>query len=595
MHPTIIDSIAQLNPEQRAAVDAKGHALVTACPGSGKTKMLSVKAAMLLSNPANRVCVVTFSKDAAQELRDRTLALFGSAPAEIQRRLLSGTFHSICFRLLRTIREIDLKAILSSGESLDYAARVIANAGLELEPAEVLAAVERHRAEAPSLTQLQDKRIAEAYLAIMRTNGKVDFTDLVVEAITALDEGRVAPLNMTHVLVDEFQDTDNMQMRWIKHHSAAGAVVTVVGDDDQSIFSWRFALGYPGMVEFAKHHRAEEIVLGTNYRCRAEILGAAERLIVNNAARIPKALVAAKGSGGRITAAAFPRKDEEARSVVAALQDFAQANYSAAILARTNAALLDIAAALKLANIPYVAPAGADALTSAEAALLIDVCDYVCGTSNRGIEHMLSHTHFPSGDLKKMAKLLMFGAEIGPAKLRSLGVSEEGIAAAKLFSGSFLRLRSLYQQDRSRVDLMLAGVFSWLVEQAGWGETHVRYRRLDICMGVMRKLRGSLEERVRAFREMAKKTKDSPSERVVVCTTMHASKGLEWDRVFIVQANDGICPSGNSPVVDEERRLFYVAMTRARDALAISTAGGIASPFLAEAGIVPMRALPSAR
>ena len=135
------------------------------------------------------------------------------------------------------------------------------------------------------------------------------------------------------------------------------------------------------------------------------------------------------------------------------------------------------------------------------------------------------------------------------------------------------------------MDLVLHGAHSWLVEQAGWSVTHIRNVRLGICVSVMAKLRGTLEERVIAFRELGKRERDAGDDRRVVCSTMHASKGLEWDRVFIVQANDGVVPSSNAALIDEERRLFYVAITRARDQLTISSAGGIASPFVAESGI----------
>lgn len=578
-------ALGALNPEQHAAAVASGHTLVTACPGSGKTKMLSVKAAHLLRDPTSKVCLVTFTKDAADELRDRTLQLLHGGDAATRTRLLSGTFHSICFRMLRKLRSIDLKAILNPGEVIDYAARVIAETGVDAEPNDVLAAVERHRANAPSLTAAQDKRLANAYVGLMRRNGKVDFTELVTETIKALDEGNLTPLAMTHLLVDEFQDTDQLQMRWIRHHSRAGARVTVVGDDDQSIFSWRFALGYPGMMQFATEHRAEQIVLGTNYRCLAEILAAGERLIVNNSARIPKVLLAARGSGTTVRALAFPRKSTEAAAVAAALSDFRTGSYSAAVLARTNRSLMEVTEALKIAGIPFVAPPGADALDSPEAALLVDVCDFVTGKSNRGIEHLLSHTHFPEADLKVMADLLRHGADFGPQRLRSAGVSPDGIEAARSFSQSFVRLRSIYAGDPERVDLVLHGAHSWLVEQAGWSVTHIRNVRLGICVSVMAKLRGNLEERVIAFRELGKRERDAGDDRRVVCSTMHASKGLEWDRVFIVQANDGVVPSSNATLIDEERRLFYVAITRARDQLTISSAGGIASPFVAESGI----------
>ena len=119
-------------------------------------------------------------------------------------------------------------------------------------------------------------------------------------AVEGMEQGTIPPYPFTYLLVDEFQDTDPLQYRWIELHAKAGSIVTVVGDDDQSIYAFREALGYRGMESFITEFDAKPVVLGSNYRCRAEILSAADRVIRNNVDRIAKVLRAEKGAGGSV-------------------------------------------------------------------------------------------------------------------------------------------------------------------------------------------------------------------------------------------------------------------------------------------------------
>jgi superfamily I DNA/RNA helicase len=119
-------------------------------------------------------------------------------------------------------------------------------------------------------------------------------------SVAGMESGEIKPYAFTDLIVDEFQDTDPLQYRWVELHAMAGAHVTVVGDDDQSIYGFRAALGFRGMESFASSFEARRVVLGSNYRCRDEILSAADRVIRNNVDRIPKRLVAERGAGGAV-------------------------------------------------------------------------------------------------------------------------------------------------------------------------------------------------------------------------------------------------------------------------------------------------------
>lgn len=155
-------------------------------------------------------------------------------------------------------------------------------------------------------------------------------------AVAGMLTGGIRHYSVHHLLVDEYQDCDSLQSRWTSLHAAAGSVVCVVGDDDQTIFGFRDALGYQGMEAFIKEFDARAIVLGKNYRSHSEILSAADKIIRNNAQRISKDLLAHRGSGGSVEFKRFDDEYKEAVAVVETLAPAIRAGKTAAVLARTN-------------------------------------------------------------------------------------------------------------------------------------------------------------------------------------------------------------------------------------------------------------------
>ena len=165
----------------------------------------------------------------------------------------------------------------------------------------------------------EDGKLYHAYQDALARNGKIDFQDMLRLAVEGMQNGSILPYPFKYLLVDEFQDTDPLQYRWIELHAKAGSIVTVVGDDDQSIYAFREALGYRGMESFIKEFDAKPVVLGSNYRCRSEILLAADRVIRNNVDRIAKVLRAEKGAGGRVLASRHADEYIEAVAAVGSL------------------------------------------------------------------------------------------------------------------------------------------------------------------------------------------------------------------------------------------------------------------------------------
>ena len=578
-------ALAGLNDEQKAAATEFGHCQVTACPGSGKTKMLSVKAALLLRSwPTERVGILTFTKDGALELKKRTIDLLGDDTAAAK-RLLAGTFHSLCYRMLSKVRDVNLKNIISESEQLHYAQRAVDLVGIEDVDAMTALGMIEHARALPEVVDREKKALAAAYIDILKRNGKIDFSDLVIDTVTGLESGLIAPLPVASMLIDEFQDTDALQYRFAKCHSAAGTKITIVGDDDQAIFGWRFALGYEGMMKFAVDHDAHRIVLGKNYRCHAEILDAAGRLIVFNVDRVPKTLVAAKGPGGVVTCHGYPGVGAEADAVMEAHSGFTSGTYSAAVISRTNRSLRAIEAVLKAAEIPCTITKSASLFSAIETHIYLDLVDVVATGNTKGVDNALAWSGMQPQDLKsihaKFANQLIVGNK---SDFETMELDSDSEKRWKTFVYTMLGLQKNNEHGEKRINLLLEGVRSWMEDHNASGFLSASSENLGLIHKVFSGLKGDLKTRLEAVRRMAKSDSKDDGQRKVVLTTMHKSKGLEWDRVTIIRAEDGVCP-GKDSNCDEERRLFYVAMTRARQQLHIgfSNASSKRSQFIGEA------------
>ena len=287
----------QLNPEQQEVVDHDGHSLVVACPGSGKTRVIVVKIGHILSrSPKSRVCAVTFTRDAANELKKRLIDDIGSEV--VNKRTRVGTFHSLAIRQLRACGQIG--KVASPAEQQIFVQRALASCEADITYEEAVQTIETVKSSRGPVPE-EDSPLYQAYAALLKRAQVEDLYDVLKKSLTLMQQGVVPPYPVEYMLVDEFQDTDEIQLAWVLEHVKAGTRVTVVGDDDQSVYSFRRALGYQGMDRFRTATGATLIALGTNYRCRSEILSAAETLICHNQERIAKTLRAARGEGGKVS------------------------------------------------------------------------------------------------------------------------------------------------------------------------------------------------------------------------------------------------------------------------------------------------------
>jgi DNA helicase II / ATP-dependent DNA helicase PcrA len=589
-----------LNPEQMAAAAAMGHCLVVAAPGSGKTKMLASKAAHLLAMGAS-VTAVTFTKDSALELRARILKQAGEGYLE---QLLVGTFHSIDLLMAfpkltktpmgRMILAQSKSALTSpwkivrEGVRRDAVQRAMDASGLDLkEIADGTALIEALKSGQRKPADDAEEILVEAYKEILAKQGVIDFQDILLNTNRGMEEGFITPLKTDYLLLDEFQDTDKAQFDWVIHHAKAGSKITAVGDDDQSIYGFRNALGYVGMQKFELSLSAEKIILGMNYRSHGEILVPANELIqYNGENRVPKALVSFRGNGGQAYWEKFSR-DAEPLACISEIQKSLKQGQTVGVLARTNKRLDDIEAQLIRAQIPYSRPAGDSILNSRETQLMLATLTLLVKETARDADQLLSWCGVDEDDLKSLH------AALGPQIFKAI---EKGGRNA---------LNNVALKDAAKT--ILRGIAKRLVEWAVYVQTdcadfvitrasellieHTPDKRakmiLPIVADIFRKptgksaSTGSLAQKVDEITKMISRPVDTapdPSVSVSLMTA-HGSKGLEYDMVWILGADDGVFPSKDGSI-QEERRLFYVAMTRARKILWISSVSSAVSEFV---------------
>lgn len=597
------DILSELNPQQREVALHLGHCLSIACPGSGKTKMLATKAATLL-NEGERVCAVTFTRDAAIELRERIMKL---ADPRTKGNLLVGTFHSVCMLMAspRKHKGEFGRAVLAKmnspfsapwslvreGVRISYVIRAIRESGSKLQIRDATPVIELAK-EAGHIPEHLDPELQEMvriYLKLMEEAGVIDFQDIILKTNLALRDKSMTPLPIDHLLVDEYQDTDNAQYEWTAHHGRAGIALTAVGDDDQSIYAFRRALGYSGMDRFTKEFGALQVQLGINYRCRSEILIAAETLISRNMERIPKRLFAQKGEGGVVTCERFANVMSEYAAVAEEASGALAEGASFAVISRTNDELTLLQAAMHMRGVPHRKTDGRSIFDCPEVQVYAALLRSLIKPQSNDLDQVLAWAGMNSEDSVKIRKLFGTSIIIGSkADFQNARISDRGIDIWRTFAKRHSAWSA--QMEQGHLATVNYGVYEWLTETlqkphnpAVLDAAHQMYEvdgsTLEAHLAKMRarEMSQSLADK--------KPDESSAEEPIAILTTAHGSKGLEYDYVWIVGLNAGSFPSDKSSL-EEERRLMFVAMTRAREALFLSsTRDKKPSVFITEAGI----------
>ncbi|HQL38896.1 MAG TPA: UvrD-helicase domain-containing protein [Anaerolineaceae bacterium] len=606
-----MDILANLNPQQREAVTAGlGQILVLAGPGSGKTRVLTQRIAYLIQTmevPPFHILAVTFTNKAAREMEHR---LGGSLGNQLEGIWL-GTFHSVCARLLR--REANYLPFTSSFVIMDaddqetLVKRAVKELNLNdklYRPSALHAAISAAKndlvlAEDYPVRTYRDEvvsRVYKRYEEMLRTSNAVDFDDLLIWTVRLLVDNpsvreRYAR-RFEHVLVDEFQDTNRAQYELLMLLSSYHRNLFVVGDEDQSIYRWRGA-DYRNVLRFETDYpECRKILLEQNYRSTQTVLNAARAVIDRNRHRTPKHLFSDRGDGNRIVIHEAVDDHAEAAFVVDSIRQMLDAGAARggdfAVMYRTNAQSRLVEEAFLHSGLPYRL-VGAQRFYGRRE--VKDIIAYLRLVQNPDDEISLQRViNVPPrgiGD-KTLIALQMAARQANstPGRLLlDLGRNGEDSSHWKTFSGrgaivlaDFGGLLASWQQVRD--DQPLPGLFDRVVTEIGYqshlddGSEEGRERWENVLE--LRRLAFEYAERglVPFLENLALVSdQDTIPEQTEAPTllTLHAAKGLEFTQVFIIGLDEGLLPHSRSlddpEELAEERRLFYVGITRARDRL----------------------------
>ena len=645
---------ASLNLAQQDAVNhLRGPCLVLAGAGSGKTRVITHKIARLIQTgvEGQRIAAITFTNKAAAEMRERARELVGKPAGEV----LICTFHALGVRLLRedgaalglkpqfSILDSDdvLGLIKDCGATTDaatarqwqWAISRWKNAGLDAAAALAQAAGEGERQTAQLMARYEE-RLA-AYQA-------VDFDDLIGLPLRLLQKHEQVTqkwqARLAHVLVDEYQDTNATQYELMKLLVGARGSFTAVGDDDQSIYGWRGAT-LDNLKRLPQDFPALKVIkLEQNYRSTSAILRAANNVIGPNPKLFPKRLFSELGEGEPVRVVDCDHEAHEAERAVARIQSLRQTSphkewRDFAILYRANHQARVFEQALRRVQIPYKVSGGQSFFDRAE---IKDLCAWLrlwinedddpaflraVTTPKRGIGHQTLAT---LGEFASKSRLSLFGALFSHSlsaalPARAVGSLHEfgrelsdqrhraqhtvGHEAARVFLTDWLKAigyeKHLY--DSSDSEGQAAARWTNVLEFCDWMAGRCGGQIEDVAGVTLSQERKTLLEVAQTISLISTLNEREQDPNVVTLSTLHAAKGLEWPHVVLAGVIEGMLPfrpdedagaAAQAARIEEERRLMYVGITRARQTLAVSwtrrrkkgreTVAALPSRFIAE-------------
>jgi len=634
------DVLAGLNPAQREAVEhIDGPLLIIAGPGSGKTRVITHRIAYLVTRVGvspYRIAAVTFTNKAAREMRERLERLLGSRAGE----LTAGTFHAFCAGLLRREGQaigLDRSFVIYDQEDqVSLLKRAMEEANLDSKrypPNSLLAAISQakstmlepaqYAATVKSYYEEIVLRVYERYQGLLNQSNALDFDDLLLRSVRLL-EGSPEVLEKwrsryLHFMVDEFQDTNVAQYALAKLLSSKYRNICVVGDPDQSIYSWRNA-DIRNILSFQKDYPDAKVVnLGENYRSTRNILEAAKGLIAPNKARIQRDLWTSKDAGAPIIVKEAHTEEEEAQMVVEEVERLVKReklHYAdCAVLYRINAQSRALEEACLRFGIPYRLIGGLRFYQRKE---VKDVVAYLRVLQNpydevslgriintppraigqRTVEDATAWARGRSQSLYEGLQALVAGHGEGVLNARAVASIER-----------FLELMGELVRESTRLgvadllDLLLEKINyrQYLMESSGgrgeeqWENVlELRGQAVEVQDLVSELSLTALLERVALVSDIDKLDN---SKDALTLITLHQAKGLEFPVVFMVGMEEGLLPHARSrddpAELEEERRLCYVGVTRAQQRLYLFRAfrrmtmmgsgmAGVPSRFLAD-------------
>ena len=611
-----------LNPPQREAVaQTEGPVLILAGAGSGKTRVLTHRIAYLMDekgvNPWN-ILAITFTNKAAQEMRERVDKLVGFGSESIW----VSTFHSACVRILRrhidnlgydtnfTIYDTDDQKSLMKDvcRKMNIDTKIYKERSLLAQIShakdELLTPDDMEMKAAGDYNMKKVASVYREYQAALRKNNALDFDDLIVKTVELFEKcGAVLEYyqeRFKYIMVDEYQDTNTAQFKFISLLAQRYQNLCVVGDDDQSIYKFRGAnigniLGFEHVFPDARVIRLEQ-----NYRSTRNILNAANQVIANNTERKAKTLWTENEEGSKVHFRQFLNAYEEAEYVageIGKLKRNGLGNYrDCAILYRTNAQSRIFEEKFIAANIPYKLVGGVNFYARKE---IKDLLCYLKTINNArddlAVQRIINVPKRGIG-ATTLGRVQDYADNMGISLYEALRVAEEVPSIGRSLSkiDGFV---TFIQMLKSKADVMtVEEILQEVIDSTGYvaeleaedtEESRARIENIDELISKTVAYQEAMEEQnqpatLSGFLEEVALVADidtvDPDQDYVLLMTLHSAKGLEFPKVFMVGMEDGIFPShmtisyGNDGEMEEERRLCYVGITRAMKDLTLTCA-----------------------
>jgi len=612
--------VTKLNPNQeKAVVTTEGHVLILAGAGSGKTRVLVHRISHLIKKrnvPPTAILGMTFTNKAAEEMRERVASLIGKEKAQ---QVTLSTFHSFCMKILRKeIHRLGFTSKFSLYDERDMN-RLVTLVVEDLFGEQELEPIVHSIMSAKGKGKKPEGKLGEVYDKVhiaMRAHNAVDFDSLLSLTVQLFKEFpevlQAYQDRFRYIMIDEYQDTNPIQYELASLLAEKYKNLCVVGDDDQSIYAWRGA-EIQHILEFPAD---ETIKLEQNYRSTSHILKAANAVIRNNVVRHDKTLKAAKGSGDTIEIFHAPSDQDEVDAVIERILHLREEKKlrwkDMAILYRSNQ--LSRAFELKLMNtpwkkdgnfvrgIPYQVFGGMDFFQRSEVKDLMSYMRIL--TNDRDQEALLRIINYPRRGISSQTldKLTMFNRQNQVSLLQVMkGIANREHSYLNLMEeltvhgikgiNSFI---ALYQNAQERfATSSLSEALSWLVETIDYKKAifdevksekarEFKWENVQECIRALNHYQNqeetpSLEDFVSgALLDNRKdKRKNELAADKLNLMTFHSAKGLEFPAVFLVGIEDNLIPHVKSQTeqgIEEERRLLYVALTRAMQYLSLSMA-----------------------
>ncbi|MBQ8379743.1 MAG: DNA helicase PcrA [Clostridia bacterium] len=603
----------KLNDKQREAVEyMDGPLLILAGAGSGKTRVLTYKIAYLLEQGIVKpwqILAITFTNKAAKEMKERVEALVGQVASD----MWLGTFHSVCVRILKReiellgysrdfniFDEIDKEKVIKEIMKKNNIDEKVYPVGLlksEISKAkEVMKDEVQYQKDAMGDYRKEEiAKIYNMYQATLRKNNSIDFDDIIMLTVKLFLENPDRLMyyqeKFNYILVDEYQDTNKTQFLLISLLSSGTGNICVVGDESQSIYGFRGA-DISNILNFeSEFPNAKIIKLEENYRSTKNILNAANEVIKNNKSKIDKELWTQNDEGEKLDYKTLNNEYEEVEFVVDKIDEVCRKQnqkYSDfAVLFRTNAQARVLEEVFMKAGTPYKLIGGIKFYARKEIKDIISYLKLIQNTNdNIALKRIINEPKRGIGDTA-LDKLDMLASESGISIFELMQNSNNlaGIRSA----GNIILFRDMMNdliklKDTMKVSELIKKVlkdsgYEDMLNSEGTKETEIRFDNLMEFIGVAMEFENeNAENTLGDFLESIALVSDvdnlDESAEAVTLMTMHSAKGLEFENVFLVGMEEGLFPSKRSIEEDfdteEERRLCYVAITRAKQHLYIT-------------------------